>query len=321
MKIPKLSIIVPIYNEENHIKSCLDSLNAQTMRDFEIILVNDGSSDNSEQIILEYIKANQERDIIYLKKDNGGLSDARNYGVKYAKGKYISFIDADDYIKEDLYKNLEKYMDQEIDLIKFKMQTVNEDGKIIEKISGPVFDECSGEEAYEKLCTLDKFMDPACIYLYKSEFFIENNFKYELGTYHEDFGLTSLIIIKAKSFVSTDEYGYYYLQTNNSITRNDDNEKRIKKANDVLKHYDNMLNKIEDFQINKKTRDLVKRYYTNTVILKARELIGEKQEFNRYIKEIKRRKLYKNIKPYDVKQFIKRIILKTNIKLYLKIKS
>lgn len=321
MKIPKLSIIVPVYNEEKHIKSCLDSLNEQTMKGFEIIVVNDGSSDNTEQIILEYIKEHSETNIIYLKKENGGLSSARNYGVTYAKGKYISFIDSDDYIKKDLYKNLEKYMDKEIDLIKFKMQTVNEDGKIIEKISGPVFDECSGEEGYEKLCTLDKFMDPACIYLYKREFFIENNFKYELAAYHEDFGLTSLIIIKAKSFVSTDEYGYYYLQTNNSITRNDNKDRRIKKANDVLKHYDNMIDEIQTIQVSEKTKDLIKRYYTNTVILKARELTDEKQEFYTYIKEIKRRKMYKNIKPYDIKQFIKRMILKINIKLYLKIKS
>ena len=74
-------------------------------------------------------------------------------------------------------------------------------------------------------------------------------------------------------------------------------------------------------QVSDKTKKLIKRYYTNTVILKARELINEKEEFNTYIKEIKRRKIYENIKPYNIKQFIKRIILKTNIKLYLKMKS
>jgi len=317
----KVSVIIPVYNMEKYIEKCLDSIIKQTMKDIEVIVINDGSTDNSEQIILEYIKKHLEANILYLKKDNGGLSDARNYGVKHTTGKYISFIDADDYIENNLYEKLEQFMVKEIDLIKFKMQTVNEDGKIIEKIDGPVFDECTGEEAFEKLCTSDKFMDPACIYLYKREFFIENNFKYELGAYHEDFGLTSFIIIKAKSFVSTNEFGYYYLQSNNSITRNDSKGKRIKKANDVLKHYDNMINKIEDLQINKKTRNLVKRYYTNTVILKARELIEEKEEFNRYTKEIKIRKMYKNIKPYNIKQFIKRIILKMSVELYLKIKS
>jgi len=317
----KVSVIIPVYNMEKYIEKCLDSIINQTMKNIEVIIINDGSTDNSEQIILEYIKRHPEANILYFEKDNGGLSDARNYGVPYATGKYISFIDADDYIENNLYEKLEEFMDKDIDMIKFKMQTVNEDGEIIEKIEGPVFEECSGEQAFEKLCTSDKFMDPACIYLYKREFFIENKFKYELGTYHEDFGLTSLIIIKAKTFVSTNEYGYYYLQSNNSITRNDSREKRIKKANDVLKHYDNMLNNIKDFQISKKTKDLVKRYYTNTVILKARELIDDEEEFNRFKKEIKTRKMYENIKPYNIKQFIKRIILKMDVELYLKMKS
>lgn len=321
MEVPKLSIIVPVYNGEKYIKKCLDSLKSQTIENFEIIIVNDGSTDNSEKVILEYKESNLEINIVYVKKENGGLSDARNYGVTYATGKYISFIDADDYIDKDLYTNLEKYMDEEIDLIKFKMQTVNESGEIIEKIDGPIFEKCTGEEGFEKLCTTDKFMDPACIYLYKREFFIKNKFKYELGAYHEDFGLTSLIIIKAKSFVSTNEYGYYYLQTNNSITRNDNREKRIKKAKDVLKHYDNMISEIPNINVSDKTKSLVRRYYTNTVILKAKELINENEEFNKYIKEIEKRKMYKNIEPYNVKQFIKRLILKTDVKLYLKIRS
>lgn len=321
MEIPKLSIIVPVYNGEKYIKKCLDSIKSQTIKNFEIIIVNDGSTDSSEQIILEYKKTNLEINIIYVKKDNGGLSDARNYGVTHATGRYISFIDVDDYIDKDLYKNLERYMDAEIDLIKFKMQIINESGEMIKKIDGPVFEKCTGEEGFEKLCTIDKYIDPACIYLYKREFFINNQFKYELGTYHEDFGLTPLIIIKAKSFVSTNQYGYYYLQTQNSITRNDNNEKRIKKAKDVLKHYDNMINKIQNINVNNKTKYLIKRYYTNTVILKVKELVNENEELKKYIKEIKKRKMYKNIKPYNVKQFIKRLILKTDVKLYLKLKS
>ena len=149
---------------------------------------------------------------------------------------------------------------------------------------------------------------------------MENKFKYEIGTYHEDFGLTSLIMINAKSFVSTDVYGYYYLQRNNSITRNESREKNIKKANDLVKHYDNMLEKIQKYQIKEKTRDLIKRYYTNTVILKARELENDKEELKKYLQQIKKRKMYKNIKPYNIKQLIKRIVLRISVKLYLKIK-
>ena len=289
------------------------------MKDIEIIIVNDGSKDNSDTIIQKWIEKNKENiQIKYLKKENGGLSDSRNFAIPYVTGEYISFIDSDDFIDENLYSNLEKYMNEKIDLIKFKIQTVDEKGKILEKLDGPIFEKCTGEKGYEKLCTNDKFLDPACIYLYRTEFYKENNFKYKLGAYHEDFGLTSLIILKAKSFVSTNEYGYYYLQTNNSITRNSNYEKEIKKAKDLINHYDDMIRTIENYEISNKSKELIKRYYTNTLILKTREL--KEKDKKQYIKEIKERKLYKNIKPYNLKQLIKRIILKININLYLKMR-
>ena len=315
--MPKVSIIIPVYNVEKYIKKCLESLAEQTLQDFEIIIVNDGTKDNSEEIILNYQKEHPEMPIKYYKKENGGLASARNHGVKFATGKYISFFDPDDYLDKDLFKNLEKYMDDNIDVIKFKMQTVDINGKILEKLDGPVFEKCTGEEAFKKLCTFDKFIDPACIYLYKREFFIENNFEYKLR-YHEDFGLTPLIIIQAKSFVSTNIYGYFYLQTEESLTRSKDTKKDIARAKDMLDHYDNMKQLIDVYEIKKETKEIVKRYYTNSVILKASTLSGQEQ--NKYIKEIKKRELYKNIKPTNLKQAVKRIMLKFSVRLYLKMR-
>ena len=316
--MPKISVIVPVYNTEKYVEKCLKSIVEQKMKDIEIIVVNDGSTDNSESKIQNFIKENKNLDIQYLKKQNGGLSDSRNFAIPYVHGKYISFVDSDDYISEDLYSNLEKYMDDDFDLIKFKMQKVDENGNILEKLEGPIFGECTGEEGYEKLCTSDKFLDPACIYLYKTKFFRDNNFKYEKGTFHEDFGLTSLIILKAKNFVSSSEDGYYYLQSNNSITRDVNYDKEIQKSKDLLRHYDNMIEKIKQYDISEKSQNLIKRYYTNTVILKANDL--KDNDLQSYIKQIKIRKLYKNIKPYNLKQLIKRIILRFNVKLYLKIR-
>ena len=317
--MPKISVIVPVYNTEKYVEKCLDSICNQKLNDLELIIVNDGSEDNSEAIIKKWIKSNENKvKIKYLKKENGGLSDCRNYAIPYVTGKYISFIDSDDYISEDLYSNLEKYIDENIDLIKFKMQKVDENGNILEKLDGPIFEKCTGEEGYKKLCTSDKFLDPACIYLYRTKFFKQNNFKYAKGTYHEDFGLTSLIILKAKSFVSTSEDGYYYLQSNNSITRDVNYNKEIQKSKDLLKHYDNMIEKIKQYNISEKSKNLIKRYYTNTVILKANDL--KEKDLENYIKQIKIRKMYKNIKPYNLKQLIKRIILEFNVKLYLKIR-
>ena len=317
--MPKISVVVPVYNTEKYVEKCLDSICNQKLNDLELIIVNDGSEDNSEAIIKKWIKNNENKvNIKYLKKENGGLSDSRNFAISYVTGKYISFIDSDDYISENLYSNLEKYIDKNIDLIKFKMQKVDENGSILEKLDGPIFEKCTGEEGYEKLCTNDKFLDPACIYLYKTEFFKQNHFEYAKGTYHEDFGLTSLIILKAKSFVSTSEDGYYYLQSNNSITRDVNYEKEIQKSKDLLKHYDNMIEKIKEYDISEKSKNLIKRYYTNTVILKAKDL--KEKDLQNYIKQIKIRKMYKNIKPYNLKQFIKRIILRFNVKFYLKLR-
>lgn len=317
IKKPKISIIVPVYNVEKYIEKCLESLANQSMQDFEIIIVNDGSKDNSEEIIKSFQENHPNLQIKYLKKENGGLASARNYGVKYATGKYISFIDSDDYIDINLYKNLEKYMDEDIDVIKFKMQTVDKKGNILEKLDGPVFEKCTGEEPFEKLYIDDKYLDPACIYLYRREFFIKNKFEYRLR-YHEDFGLTSLIIITANSFVSTNIFGYNYLQTEESLTRSKDINKDVSRAKDMLAHYDNMINLIDRYNIKEETKEKVKKYYTNSVILKVNTLIGEKRK--EYIKEIRNRKMYKNIKPVNVKQFIKRNILKFDINLYLKLR-
>ena len=315
-----ISVIIPVYNTEKYIERCLDSISNQKIKDLEIILINDGSLDNSKNVIKNWMENNKNINVKYFEKENGGLSDARNFGVKKAIGKYISFIDSDDYIDVDLFKNLEEYMDQDIDLIKFKMKTVDENGKVLENLDGPIFTKCTGEEAFEKLCTIDRFIDPACIYLYRREFFIDNKFEYEVNTYHEDFGLTPLIIINANSFVSTNEFGYNYLKRDNSITQNEDIEKSIKKAKDLLKHYDNMMEKIDKYNVTQKTKDLVKRYYTNTIILKAKDLLINNNEFNKYVKELKNRKVYKNIKPYNIKQAFKRLIIKINIEQYLKMR-
>ncbi len=316
--MPKISVIVPIYNTEKYLEKCLISLINQTLQEIEIILVNDGSTDYSEEVAKKIIHEHPDKDIKYFKKENGGLSDARNFGVKQATGEYISFIDSDDFIEKDLYQRLEKYRKQGIDLIKFKMTTLDEKGDIIQILRGPVFDTCIGEEAFEKLCTKDKFLEVACIYLYRKEFFIQNQFQYEVGTYHEDFGLTPYLIIKAKTVVSTENYGYYYLQRENSITSNENANKEEKKAYDVLQHYDNAIQRIEKESVSNQTKMLFKRYYTNTLLLKAERLKGKPLE--RYLAEVKKRKVYQNIKVQNGKQLLKKILLRINIKLYLKMR-
>ena len=113
----KVSVIVPVYNVEKYLKQCLDSIVDQTLEDLEIVLVDDGSVDSSGTICDEYAKKDSRIEVIH--KANGGLSDARNVGISKAKGRYIGFVDSDDYIKEDMYEillNLIKKYDADVSI-------------------------------------------------------------------------------------------------------------------------------------------------------------------------------------------------------------
>ncbi|MCI8587487.1 MAG: glycosyltransferase family 2 protein, partial [Clostridia bacterium] len=153
----KISIIIPVYNTEKYIERCLNSVINQKYENKEIIVINDGSTDRSEEKINKYI--NQ---ITYIKKENSGLSDTRNVGIEKATGEYIMFIDSDDYIEECLLDKLKPYINQEIEMIKYKSRKVTEEGKEIQIMDGPVFETTKGEEAFSKMCFTDQLMETAC---------------------------------------------------------------------------------------------------------------------------------------------------------------
>lgn len=329
----KISIIVPVYNTGAKLKKCLDSLVNQTVKDIEIIIINDGSTDNSEEVIKEYIKNNSKENedktesnssensnsvkIEFYSKENEGIAKTRNYGIEKANSDYILFVDSDDYIDVKLVEKLLPYIEQDIDLIKFKLQRVNENGEILEKTDGPVFEKTTGQEGFNKLYSQDVLLDSPCVYLMKKELFKKNNFTFK-RTYHEDFGLIPLVIVSAKDIVSTPYYLYSYVQSSNSLMRNDDYNKTLKRIEDVWFHYDNAMNQIEKMNLEKTAKENIKIYYTNAVILKIYELKEEDQK--QFIQEIKKRKMYKNIKARNLKQMVKRYLLKFNIKLYIKMR-
>lgn len=311
----KLSIIVPVYNRETTIKRCLDSIVNQLNKDIELIVINDGSTDNTDEIIKEYIK-NNSTNIQYYTKQNAGIAHTRNFGIENANGKYIIFVDSDDYIDKDLIKVLEMYMKNDIDLIKYKLQRVDKKGNILQKQTGPVFEQTTGEQAFNNLAFSDVLLDSPCVYAMKKSLF--NNNKFKEGTEHEDFGLIPLIILKANTAISINYYGYNYVQSDESITRNTDYKKTIKKFEDTLKHYDNMQNVIEKENLQETTKKNVKTYYTNAIILKLKEL--ETKEQKKYIKQIRKRKMQKNIQVKNIKQLIKKLIIMFNMRLYIKFK-
>lgn len=314
----KISIIVPIYNVEKQLRRCIDSLLKQDSNELqtEIILVNDGSTDNSGNIAKEYASKYKDK-IIYLEKENEGVSETRNFAIPYVTGEYMTFVDSDDYIEENLYAKLLKYMNEEYDLVKFKAVKVNEQGEKIEEPIITEFDNKTGEEAFDILYKIDTMIDIAWIYIYKSEFYKNNNFRFAKGLYHEDFGLVPLVILKAQKVASTNIGTYNYVQTQNSITRGK-SSKKVKMAKDLLKHYDNMINKIANYNISKRSKENIKIYYTNCIILNTNNLQGNDRK--EYIKEIRKRKMTRNIKVRNIKQLLKKAILAMNIEWYLKLR-
>lgn len=312
----KVSIIVPVYNTASKLGKCLESLVNQTMQDIEIVIVNDGSTDNSEEIIMRY-KDKYPTLIKYYKKENTGVSDTRNYGIEVAKSEYIMYIDSDDYIDIHTLERLNNYIEKGIEVIKYKLQKVDENGKTLEKFDGPVFEETTGENAFEKLYGEDVMLVSPCVYIIKKEVFTRNKFEFE-GKYHEDFGLIPFIIVTARSVVSTPYYLYNYVQGEESITRTANYGKIVQRAEQTLFQYDQMLKKIEKIELSNRAIENMKIYFTNATILKANEL--QKKEKKEYLKQIKQRKMYKNIKPRNVKQTLKRIILKISTSMYLKMK-
>lgn len=302
----KISIIVPFLNAENCIESCIEMLLKQTYENIEIVLVNDNSVDDSESLIQKYL-LNEKIKYYKTQKDTVGNAKARNLGIEKCTGDYFIFVDVDDYIDNNLLENLSKYIDEGYDLIKYKITFVSENGEEIKKVKGPVFENLTGEEAFNKLCFEDVLVDSPCAYLIKKEIFIENDLTFKENTYHEDFGLIPRVILMAKKVASCNIYGYFYVQSENSIMR--DEKKSVKKAYDKLFFYDDMAQYLENFNVSKRTKENVMIYYTNSLVMSLKDLKGK--DHDDFLKELKIRKIHKNIKVRNFKQLIKRIVFFT----------
>ena len=169
----KFSIIIPIYNVEEFIKECLDSVMSQTFKDYEVIAVNDGTKDNSMDIVKKY-------KVKIINQENGGLSSARNTGVKHAKGEYIIFLDSDDTIERDLLKKLDTATKDKPDIVRFQIQELYDD-KTKKEFQERGFDTCSGVEAFSKICTYH-FVENAWCYAIKRDYYLKEKFKFAKGT-------------------------------------------------------------------------------------------------------------------------------------------
>lgn len=210
--MPKVSVIVPVYNVQKYLAKCLDSLVSQTLKDIEIIIVNDGSTDRSESIIKKYEKKYD--NIVYVKKKNGGLSDARNYGIKYAKGDYIAFIDSDDFVDTSLYEKMyTKAIEEEADYIEcdFYWTYPKNRGYRLQKDEGIRYADKQGMMTYGRVMAWNK--------LIKRNIITEN---FPKGLKYEDIEFFYKLIPNVKKFAFVEEPLIYYVQRNNSLANKQD---------------------------------------------------------------------------------------------------
>ncbi len=226
----KISIIIPVYNSSKYLKKCLDSLVNQTVDDIEIIMVNDGSTDNSEKIIKEYQK--QDKRIKLINKQNGGQASARNLGLKQAKGEYISFIDSDDYVDINLCKDtLKKATNENYDIVVFDYYIVVDSE---EKYNKVLKNNKTG-----KISQKDFFWAGACPWnkIYRKKFLIENNFSFPEGIMYEDYAAIIPLIRYNPNIYYLNKPYVYYVFTDDSTMRTSEYRTRyedIFKANEIL---------------------------------------------------------------------------------------
>ena len=223
-----VSVIVPVYNVEKYLDECLSSLVNQTLSELEIIVVNDGTKDNSQSIIDHYVKQYPNK-VVSLIKENGGLGDARNYGIPYAKGEYIGFVDSDDIVHLEMYEKMfNKAKLEDSDLVLCDLEYFYETSS--EKMV---------KEGLVQIENIDVnktvFLSPLFAWnkLYRKSLFIESGLKYPIGLWYEDIPVTVPFFTLAKKISYVHETLIYYRQRSTSIMGSVDNPK-VKDIFDIM---------------------------------------------------------------------------------------
>lgn len=213
--MPKISLIIPVYNSELYLKEALDSVLNQTFKDFEVIAINDGSTDSSLEILKEY--EGKFKDFTIINQENKGLGKTRNIGIKTAKCEYISFLDSDDFITcdylEKLY-NLIKNNDADISCCNFKIYSKNRLNFDMPLASKSCI--CTKEKALKKLILDVSIHHFSWGKLYKRSIFEDNNIEF-YNMYFEDVATCPKVFFFANKIVITNEALYYYRRHRASI--------------------------------------------------------------------------------------------------------
>ena len=233
----KITIVIPLYQVENYIRTCVESLLNQTDENFRVIFVNDGTLDSSAEICAEYCK--EYKNFKLIEKENGGLSSARNAGILEVETDFVMFLDSDDWISEDTIEFLNyKLSMTHVDVITFRNKFVT-NYKQTKQTINKIEELISGEEAFLRMISNSEITSFATDKLYRVSLFLENDISFPEKRYYEDLGTVYKILLAAKSVYLTNKICYfYYIANPNSITATV-NEQKIK---DMLSFYTDIYN-------------------------------------------------------------------------------
>lgn len=229
-----LSIIIPIYNVEKYISQCLDSILLHNLENCEIILVDDGSTDNSTNICKEYEKNN-----FFIKlyeKENGGAADARNFGLNVSKGKYIMFIDSDDYLVNNKnFELLKSKLYENYDIIQYKMNYYYENKKELKILNDlNEYSELNYLESLYKKVSNNQFSISPCDKIVKRDLLLNNSIFFKKGLLAEDIDWSLSLYLYAKSILTLNLEIYIYRQNRIGSVTNTRNPKLISSLYSII---------------------------------------------------------------------------------------
>lgn len=232
--MPKASVIVPVYNVEAYLEKCVQSILRQTEQDFELLLVDDGSTDSSGQLCEELAKKDSRIRVIH--QENQGLGGARNTGIREAKGDWLLLVDSDDWIEpEILEKSLEAGLREEADMVMFPFRSVDEEGRelAVFRENVPLDRALSLKERKDVLLTAPCAWNK----LYRTAFFRETGLAYPSRVWYEDIRTTPKLMALARRMVFLGDIGYNYLQRQGSIM----NSGKVARNVEIIEAFDDIL--------------------------------------------------------------------------------
>ena len=258
---PLLTVVIPVYNVEKYLKRCIESILIQEWKNYDILLVDDGSTDNSPQICDDYAKAYNFISVIH--KKNGGLSAARNTGISNAEGEYVYFPDSDDWIEPDTFMALAEVVEsQKFDIISFNREFVKgeEDAIVSDSLVTQVFE---GKDAFVQMLKHSYITGFANDKIYRKSLFTDNDIQFPIGKY-EDLGTNYKLFLSAKKVYATNQKYYHYLIDNPDSITQSWNEKKF---SDMFGFYKEVF--YSDFvrsQLNKEELQISQLYYVNGLV-------------------------------------------------------